>query len=67
MQARPGGEAVRDAHGDHPVPNVFIGHEVNRFNFELSGQSAGVVMANSTRYIIGVRAEPNQTPEPSHG
>ena len=58
---------MRDAHGDHPVPNVLIGHEVNLFNFELSGQSAGVVMANSTRYIIGVRAEPNQTPEPSHG
>ena len=22
MEARPGGEAVRDAHGDHPVSNV---------------------------------------------
>ena len=41
-----------------------IGHEVFWVNFELSGQKARVVIANSTRHIIGVRAEPGQTLEP---
>ena len=41
----------------------FIRHEVNRVSFELSGQKVGVVIVNSTRHIIGVRAAPSQTLE----
>ena len=42
-----------------------IRNEVNRVSFELSGQKVRVVMANSTRHIIGARAESGQTLEPS--
>ena len=44
-------------------PMHLIIPEVIWFSFELSGQKAPVVMANSTRLIIGATAEPGATAE----